>query len=58
MLIGGGSSLFLKVGGGLNEPGRHLWIGSRLCHFGQRGRSQPRVDAIFGHCTAFVSFIA
>jgi len=27
------ASLFLEIGGGLNEPGDHLWIGSRLCHF-------------------------
>jgi len=41
--------LLLKVRGGLNKPGGHLWIGSRLRHFEQCGGGLPRMEAILGH---------
>jgi hypothetical protein len=48
--------LFLEIGGGLNEPGDHLWIGSRLCHFEKGDGGLPRVEAILGHGYSGLAF--
>ena len=39
------AGLFFKIGGGLNERGGNLWIGSRLCHL-EQGGGLPCVEAI------------
>ena len=51
------AGLFFKIGGGLNERGGNLWIGSRLCHFEQGGRGLPRVEAILGHGYSSLRFL-